>query len=956
MDDQSFLDKIFDLAVERLSEGEPLDVEEIVKDRPHLRDQVDEMLRVARRIVIQAPDVYPSVGGYEILEELGHGAMGTVYLARQLALEGRKVALKVLPASATLSARARRRFRIEANALARIRHPNVVSIFEVIEEEGLCAYAMEWIEGRTLAQIIQGLHRIDAPRRSLELATFLGISPDRLVETDWIPFLCRAGLSIARALEEAHGCGLLHRDVKPSNILIRKDGEALLSDFGLVRATDTPLHTQTGEMVGTPAYASPEQLKGEHDRVDARSDVYSLGAALYHGLAFEPPYPGRNPSEILRRIEEGFYKPLGRKDPKIPADLRTIIYKAMDPDPIRRYARASALADDLDRFLNQRPILARPPSSLYRFRKLVSRHRTAFSLLSVLFFLLLGFGATMTVLLTRIAIQAEETRQEAEKSDQFSQILKEIFTSINPSLTKGRDVTVREVFEQAFQQIEHKTAKNPELDAAVRSTIGMTYRTLDLHQEAESLLRQALETHQGLFGEMHLETAKSYDNLGRALYDLGELDESERHIRRSLEILEELFGGEDLHTAQVLIAMGRVLWLRGDVHGARQRFEKSFMIRKRELGEHDIAVAEPLNNLAILAISMSEYETAENLFKQVLHIRKKALGARHALVERTMRRLVSALRQQGKEEEADLYYHEANHIHQRLLNREIPFLLRCMIDLTAVLRAKGDHESAIRLLLEGLEINRKWVEWDSLGAANYMQGLGDLLNQQLEYEGAAKYFRECLELSIKRSGPDNLGVAHTAQQLGDVLYKMRDLNGAEEQFREVLRVRRKLLGVESPITAITIAALSDTLMDQGRYEEAAELLEELVAVQRNQVYGGNLTLAESICRLGAARWRNGEYARAEELLAECTGIRRRTLPEDHWLIAWSESLRGGCLAGLGRIEEAEPILLETSQRILKTLGSEGTYAREALLRVVHLYEASDRPEEAAKYKAMIPDP
>ncbi|MEW6746756.1 MAG: protein kinase [Planctomycetota bacterium] len=374
--DSAFLDEVLDIAIRCLGEGTPIPLEDLLAGREHLKPQVDEMVRLAGQIAVQRCPTLPRVAGYEILEDLGHGGMGTVYLARQPGV-GRIVALKVLPPAVSLSERARKRFLAEARALGRISHRNVISIYDVIDEGGVCAYAMEWIDGKSLAHVLDHLRKSDGEPRLDDLC-----APHGTLLLDPLPgnltvFFCRLGVQVARALGFVHRAGLVHRDVKPSNILLRRDGTPLLSDFGLARDVDSSLDTQTGRFVGTPLYAAPEQLRGERERIGPHTDVYALGVTLYECLALELPYRARTESELLRQIERGTAVPLRRRCRTVPKDLETIIAKAIEVEPEQRYEGADALADDLEHLLQLRPITAHPSSALGRTAKLLRRNRSA---------------------------------------------------------------------------------------------------------------------------------------------------------------------------------------------------------------------------------------------------------------------------------------------------------------------------------------------------------------------------------------------------------------------------------------------------------------------------------------------------------------------------------------------------------------------------------------------------
>ena len=285
------------------------------------------------------------VGDYELLEELGRGGMGVVYRARQLSL-GREVAVKFLLHGALAGDQAMARFRAEAEAVANLQHPHIVAIYEIGEDRGRHFQAMELVAGRSLAEVLRG-----GPLPAIRAAGYLR--------------------SVAEALHYAHEQGVLHRDLKPANVLIDQRDEPRVTDFGLAKrlsdapgGTPLPELTLSGQVLGTPAYIPPEQAAG--GAVDARSDVYSLGALLYHLIVGRPPFVGESATQVLRLVAETEPIAPSLLNPSLPRDLETISLKCLEKEPARRYGTAHALANDLGRFLRDEPILARPISLLER--------------------------------------------------------------------------------------------------------------------------------------------------------------------------------------------------------------------------------------------------------------------------------------------------------------------------------------------------------------------------------------------------------------------------------------------------------------------------------------------------------------------------------------------------------------------------------------------------------------
>lgn len=385
--DQGFLDRVFDRAVEALECGASPSLDELLGGREHLRSEIQEIIRLAKGVAVGVgPEAragsFPTVEGFTVLRELGRGGMGVVYLARQDRLGGRLVALKVLSAVAMHSPRARQRFRAEAHAIAKFRHDHIVAVYDTVQSDECHALVMEWIDGTSMAAVIdailsqgKGEPTSDGRMHMGVLRSLLGSSPQVPEDRTWLLYVLRTGIAMARALHAVHDAGLLHRDVKPSNILIRRDGTPLLSDFGLAREADCMV-TEVGTFVGTVAYASPEQLRGER-QLGPVSDVFSLGATLYHALALRMAHQGSSATQMLQMIERSAAPALRTLNPGVPLDLQTVIFKAIDSDPARRYQSAGEFADDLQRVMNLQPIRARPAGALTRTAKLVRRNRAS---------------------------------------------------------------------------------------------------------------------------------------------------------------------------------------------------------------------------------------------------------------------------------------------------------------------------------------------------------------------------------------------------------------------------------------------------------------------------------------------------------------------------------------------------------------------------------------------------
>jgi eukaryotic-like serine/threonine-protein kinase len=359
---------------DRLRRGEAVELDDC--EGEELRDLLPT-IRMMAGWSMQSPATtdYPRLGDFRIVRELGRGGMGIVYEAVQMSL-GRRVALKVLHTAAALDPRRLRRFQVEAQAAASLLHPHIVPVFATGSENGTAYYAMQYIDCRDLARIINDLRRDRSTDgtsvESCKLAPRTPLfDPSSSFERD----VARLARQAAMALEHAHANDVLHRDVKPSNLLIDERGHLWITDFGLARIKGSLELTQTGDVLGTPQYMSPEQALGHRTPLDGRTDVYSLGATLYEILTLTTPFHGDDRIELLRQIAQAEPIPPRKINPRVPVELETIVLKAMAKAPADRYATAADLADDLGRFLDDRPIRARRPSLLNRASKWTRRHR-----------------------------------------------------------------------------------------------------------------------------------------------------------------------------------------------------------------------------------------------------------------------------------------------------------------------------------------------------------------------------------------------------------------------------------------------------------------------------------------------------------------------------------------------------------------------------------------------------
>ncbi|MCE9634528.1 MAG: serine/threonine-protein kinase [Planctomycetes bacterium] len=489
MTDDEILDRLLTEFLTEFAAGREPDAAAALPERPDLAGRVREVLEMARDVSPRrrSPSQVPAFAGYEIIRELGRGGMGHVYLARHVKL-GRTVALKVLPHRLATS-RARERFDREARAVARLEHPLIVPVYDMGEEHGQPYFTMQFVEGRTLAAALASVR--DREPASLAGSDFAGTSrelPEPWRGT-WWQAAARAALDVAEALAYAHAQGVVHRDVKPSNVMLRRDGFALLFDFGLATIEDEASLTLTHGFVGTPHYASPEQAVGGTDALDARTDVFSLGAALYEALTLQAPFPGPTTTEVLRRIQSWEPELPSKFNSDVPRGLETVVLAALEKDRDKRYASAAAMAEDLRAALDGRAVRAKRVGMLARGLRSVKRGRAITELLVEQQALRAAVvRAERNERLARESAaeaRAAQVRADAErdKASQILEFLKGTISAAHPD-RDGRDVRVADVLDRAAAAANESFAGRPDVRRAIRRTLVQTFHGLGITDRA----------------------------------------------------------------------------------------------------------------------------------------------------------------------------------------------------------------------------------------------------------------------------------------------------------------------------------------------------------------------------------------------------------------------------------------------------------------------------------------
>ncbi len=762
---------------------------------PHCRDWLaaaaaDEAVAVQLRRLgddlkpITTPS--PSIDGFRILGRLGAGGMGVVFEAQQLH-PPRRVAIKVVRAARWASRDQVHRLQREAEALGRLRHPAIAAIHEAgVTDDGHDYVVMERVEGIRLDQW--------ALRARLHGASD-GLGRDGLADKADQRRVLRVFARICEAVHYAHEQGVIHRDIKPSNILVERGDQPKVLDFGLAKVLtieDTGSSPETADLApltetvafqGTPAYMSPEQLRGPH--VDARSDVYALGVVLYELLT------GRLPHSVRKMTPDQVVRTVNGRPPTAPSvvcrtvgtEFDAIIMKALEKEPARRYDSAAALAADIERYLACRPVHARPASVAYRTRKCIARNRAAFTVAGLIFGLISGFAAWMAVLYrdaaqlhaSTLSAQQAESRErqaaqlEAERAHRLRLFFESALRSVSPAQMQGEALTARSLPDAAARQLESVHLADDELESMVRHVIGASYSAVGCWREAEQQLRRAVELRTQQSGEHHPETLSVTHDLVIALMRRPDLSrtncaaEVEQLARQTHDRCAALRGAEDVRTLACAHTLATVLRERGRRDQAIELLQHTLPVQQRVLGESHLDTLQSLHTLGDLYRLKRQPRRAEPLLRQAMELCTTHLGQTHPLTLAAMRDLGTLL-SRVKDPEGIELCQEALRLCRDVLGESHPQTHVTLNRLCRVYRAAGRIDEAEALLREVVELTAQAGD-ASRSAIVARAQLAGLLTESGRLDEAVDWQKQVVEQHRALYGEATAGASQAARTL-----------------------------------------------------------------------------------------------------------------------------------------------------------------------------------------------
>jgi serine/threonine-protein kinase len=788
--------------------------------------------------VIPASLILKEFGPYRILNLLGEGGMGVVYLAERRDL-GTQVAVKVLR-DAWLSPARRERFASEQRTLAQLNHPLIARLYDADTlDDGTPWFVMEYVDGIPLTDYCRK-HECSVERR---LHLFR---------------------SVCEAVQHAHGHAVIHRDLKPSNILVKSDGSIRLLDFGIAKQLESLElqvdQTMTGLRLMTPAYASPEQVRG--DRVGVSTDVYSLGVILYELLTGQLPFdlsgltpaeaatiitdhePGK-PSAAVKRTSDSEATSHALSLSKIAwADLDVLCLSAMHKDPLRRYRSAEALIRDVDHYLNGEPLETRPDAWQYRIGKFVRRNRRAVAATAVIFAVIVGL---VTFFAVRLAKARDTALAEAARTQRIQQFTANLFQGGDAVAGPSDSLRVITIVDRGVQ--DAKTLNNdPKVQAELYQNLGSIYQKLGKFEQADSLLRSALDQRKSLFGADSPEVAESLTALGLLRSDQAHLEEAEQLVRQGLEMAKRHLPPNHPAIAKATLAYGKVLAERGSYDRAIDALDETVRLQSAP----GVAPADMATSLAALADAhyrAGHYDICKSLYTRVLEMHRQVFGARHPLIADDLGSLAAAQRDLG-------YYGEAE-----------------------------------RLDRQALDIVQSYYGNDHPKTAGRLTALAESLTYQNKFDEAVSALDRALTIQERVYGPAHPAVAETLNELGNVASMRDHLDEAGARFQRAADIYRAVYGDHHYLVAIALSNVAGIYMDKKDYPRAEQLFRDVVRRYQETLPADNVNLAIVHIKLGRVLLRQNRYKDAEpETLAGYEILIKQSSPSTSFIHAARKDL------------------------------------------------------------------
>ena len=910
---------------------------------------------------MRVPEV---IAGYRILRLIAEGGMGAVYEAEQQNPH-RVVALKVIrPGHA--SPDLLQRFQMESQALGRLQHPGIAQIYEAGTAETPAGaqpfFAMELIRGRDLL-VYAREQQLDT-RSRLELVA-----------------------RICDAVSHAHQRGLVHRDLKPGNILVDAQGQPKILDFGIARFTDSDAHatrqTDVGELVGTLAYMSPEQVLGDPFEIDVRTDVYALGLILYELLAGELPYSVKGKSlvaaaDLILHQDATTLSSISRA---YRGDIETIVAKSLEKEKGRRYASASDLAADIRHYLRDEPITARPPSTIYHLQKLVRRHRILVAGIAAVFVVLVG-GIVATTSESIRARQAEQAslqsestarserdramqaqaaerreRERAESAEAVAVTQRDRAVKAEAQARRERDTAIAET-KRADTEAATAKAINGFLQndvLAQASAIGQGAKA-DPELKVRTALDRAAGRVKGHFNSQPAVEASIEATIGTTYWRLGLYPEAQEHLGRALDLDRTTRGADHGETLAVAEKLGETYRSAGKYPEAESLLRETVDAYKRT-GRNDTPDSlEAASALAGVYVARGNTALAQPLLTELVERERRILGADNETTLTTMGSLARVHFMAARYEDAERLLLAIIEIRTRTLGAEHAYTIGTMNNLAVLYQRMGKYADAEALYAKVVDAFRRTNGSDHPETLNALQNLAVLYAEQGKYAQAEPIYNQVLDADKRQLGLDHPRTLALISNLAVLKRGEGKYDEAESLGRDVLATRTRVLGADHPDTLEAAQNLGTFYQSNGKLDQAEPLLQNVFDTRRRVLGAKHATTVLSAVNFGELRLDQRRYVDAESILREALDVQKQIMPNDYRRFM-TENWLGASLAGQKKFAEAEPLLLSGYYGMQQRAARVSALTREKLKKageqVIQFYRATHDTAKASEWSERL---
>lgn len=777
------------------------------------------------------------VGSYRLVSVLGHGGAGSVYLAERSDRQySAQVAVKIVE-SAALHPDMSMRFRAERQILASLNHPNIARLVDAGEtEKGLPYLVMEYVHGSPVDRYCD--------QKQLSLDARLELF-----------------LQICTAVQYAHQNLVVHRDLKPANILVTEDGVPKLLDFGIAKLLDaSPVVTQSlaltrmNDRLLTPEYASPEQILGRP--VTTSSDVYALGIVLYELLTGRRPYavtatsqlelersicvtdPPRPSTMVRKPVDVLDSKGVTatslaatrgvtpeRLEKRLTGDLDAIVMRALRKEAVHRYGSVEQLAADLRRHLASEPVVARQGNWAYYSQRFVRRHAFGVAASATGVVLLTAFAVMTTIQATRIARERDRATQEGQRAEQVSNFMLDVFAAADPFVNQGKEVTARELLDQASRRISGDLNQQPDVRARLLEAIGRAYRRQGQFDRAVVYLEDSVRLRREIPSPEASGLAVTLTELALTLRELGRFDDSERSFNEAVAILRNQGQERTAAKADLLTGLGQMELQRGNLDRAQDFLEQSASLNSELFGPEHPEVATNLSDLMSISLWKNDLEGAEKLAREAERIYRNSLPELHPDRVMSQYLLGDILARRGRTDEAGKLLEQALGAQRILYGDASPRTAATMDALALTRQAQGRFSDAEKLAREALAAGAKAHGDRHFMTGYYHTSLAGVLIKERKYAEAEKQARTALDIYNTSLPADHQYVASAEHQLGEIMLETGRPADAEALLTAAVN-RWRRTGAPPARVSRSESALGEALSRLGRQKEAEKYLSE----------------------------------------------------------------------------------------------------------------------------------